>query len=156
MLVLLACLFSFALSFPHLRYSLDCNIDRLLVIYTISTLAVAWILTNMAPEGKHAVAVPFAYSLANVSSLVSSNLYPSTQGPHYIQSNSIPAELNIVATCLYFSCWMLLRFRNNKKQKMIAEGTTTDIAMIVVLIQLTSFDESFRNLFLHTYCYDSI
>lgn len=80
----------------------------------------------MSPDGKRAVAMPFAYSLANVSSLVSSNLYPSTQGPRYIQGNSISAGLNIVAACLYFSCWMLLRSRNNKKQKMIAEGATTN------------------------------
>ncbi|KAF4965346.1 hypothetical protein FSARC_6841 [Fusarium sarcochroum] len=95
-------------------------------IYSISTLAVAWISTNMSPDGKRAVAMPFAYSLANVSSLVSSNLYPSHQGPRYIQGNAISAGLDIIAAGLYFSCWMLLRFRNNKKQKLIAEGATTN------------------------------
>ncbi|KAF2015363.1 MFS general substrate transporter [Aaosphaeria arxii CBS 175.79] len=95
-------------------------------VYTISTLAVAWIGTNVSPDAKRAVAMPFAYSIANLSALVSAQLYPSDQGPRYIQGNSISAGLDIVAAGLYFSCWMLLRRRNLKKDKAIAEGATTN------------------------------
>lgn len=95
-------------------------------VYTISTLAVAWIATNVAPDGKRAVAMPFAYSIANLSSLVSSQLYPAQQGPRYVQGNAISAGLDIVAAFLYFACWLLLRRRNQKKQKLIAEGATSN------------------------------
>lgn len=95
-------------------------------VYTISTLAVAWIGTNVSPDGKRQIALPFAYSIANVSSLVSGQLYPATQGPRYIMGSSVSAGLDIVAAGLYFSCWMLLRHRNNKKQKLLAEGATTN------------------------------
>ncbi|KAL4783708.1 major facilitator superfamily domain-containing protein [Aspergillus varians] len=95
-------------------------------VYSISTLVVAWIATNVSPDGKRAIAMPFAYSIANLSMLVSAQLYPSTQGPRYIQGNSISAGLNVVAAALYFSCWMLLRRRNIQKDKLLAEGATTN------------------------------
>ena len=95
-------------------------------VYTISSLAVAWVGTNISPDGKRAIAMPFAYSIANLSALVSAQLYPSTQGPRYKQGNSISAGLDIVAAFLYFSCWMLLRRRNLKKKKLIAEGAVTN------------------------------
>ncbi|KAH8886035.1 MFS general substrate transporter [Thozetella sp. PMI_491] len=95
-------------------------------VYTISTLAVTWIATNVSPDGKRAVAMPFAYSIANLSSLVSSQLYPTDQGPRYVQGNAISAGLDIIAAFLYFACWMLLRRRNQQKEKLIAEGVTTN------------------------------
>ncbi|CAG9996346.1 unnamed protein product, partial [Clonostachys byssicola] len=95
-------------------------------LYSISTLVVAWVGTNMSPDGKRAIAMPFAYSIANLSALVSGQLYPSYQGPRYIQGNAISAGLTVVAAGLYFSCWMLLRYRNSKKAKIIAEGGTTN------------------------------
>jgi hypothetical protein len=85
---------------------------------------VTWITTNLAPDTKRAIGQPFAYSLANVSNLVSGQLYPTNQGPRYVPGNAISAGLTIVAAFLYASCWLLLRYRNNKKAKMIAEGAT--------------------------------
>lgn len=61
-----------------------------------------------------------------MSSLVSSQLYPSQQGPRYIVGNSVSAGLDVVAAGLYFASWMLLRYRNAKKEKLIAEGATTN------------------------------
>lgn len=70
--------------------------------------------------------MPLAYSIANVSNLVSSQLYPSQQGPRYVVGNSISAGLTVVAGFLYGACWLLLRRRNNKKAKLIAQGATTN------------------------------
>lgn len=95
-------------------------------VYTISTLAVVWVSTNVSPDGKRAVAMPFAYSIANLSMLVSGQLYPSTDGPRYVKGNAISAGLAAVAATLYFSCWMLLRRRNLKKEKAISQGVTTN------------------------------
>ena len=85
-----------------------------------------WITTNLAPDTKRAVGQPFAYSLANLSNLVSGQLYPSNQGPRYVQGNAISAGLTIVAGFLYASCWFLLRRRNLKKSKLIDGGATTN------------------------------
>ena len=70
--------------------------------------------------------MPLAYSIANVSNVVSSQLYPSQQGPRYIQGNAVSAGLTVVAAFLYASCWFLLRRRNAKKAKFLAEGATTN------------------------------
>jgi hypothetical protein len=70
--------------------------------------------------------MPLAYSIGNVSNLLSSQLYPTQQGPRYIEGNSVSAGLTVVAAFLYGCCWLLLRVRNQKKEKMIAEGATTN------------------------------
>ena len=70
--------------------------------------------------------MPFAYSIANVSNLVSSQLYPTQQGPRYVPANAVSAGLTVVAAFLYASCWLLLRHRNAKKAKLIAGGATTN------------------------------
>ncbi|KUJ14430.1 high-affinity nicotinic acid transporter-like protein [Mollisia scopiformis] len=95
-------------------------------LYPISTLAVTWIATNLSPDTKRAIGMPLAYSIANVSAVVSSQLYPSQQGPRYIAGNAISAGLTVVAGFLYTGCWLLLRRRNAKKEKLIAEGATTN------------------------------
>ncbi|TGO63833.1 hypothetical protein BOTNAR_0095g00310 [Botryotinia narcissicola] len=95
-------------------------------LYPISTLAVTWISTNLSPDDKRSIGMPIAYSIANISSLVSSQLYPTQQGPRYIFGNSVSAGLTVVAGFLYGGCWFLLRRRNAKKEKLIAEGATTN------------------------------
>jgi cbb3-type cytochrome oxidase subunit 3 len=95
-------------------------------LYPISTLAVTWISTNLSPDAKRAIGMPIAYSIANISAVASSQLYPSQQGPRYVQGNAISAGLTIVALFLYGGCWFLLRRRNMKKQKLIDEGATSN------------------------------
>jgi hypothetical protein len=70
--------------------------------------------------------MPIVFTMADVSSMVSSQLYPTQQGPRYVQGNAVSAGLTVVAGFLYFSCWVLLRWRNAKKAKLIADGATTN------------------------------
>ena len=102
------------------------SLSNILGLYPISTLAVTWVTNNLAPDSKRAIGMPFAYSIANLSNLVSSQLYPSQQGPRYVQGNAVSAGLTVVAAFLYGSCWLLLRRRNTKKAKLISEGATTN------------------------------
>ncbi|KUL89609.1 hypothetical protein ZTR_00610 [Talaromyces verruculosus] len=92
----------------------------------ILVLAVTWIATNLSPDDKRAIGMPVAYSIANISALVSSQLYPDQQGPRYIQGNAISAGLTVVAAFLYGGCWLLLKRRNAKKKRLIADGATTN------------------------------
>ncbi|KAH8695600.1 hypothetical protein BGW36DRAFT_429472 [Talaromyces proteolyticus] len=62
---------------------------------------IAWVATYVSPDGKRAVAMPFAYSIGNLSSLVSSQLYPSQQIPGYIEGNAISAGLDVVVAGLF-------------------------------------------------------
>lgn len=70
--------------------------------------------------------MPVAYSIGNLSALVASQLYPTQQGPRYIVGNAVSAGLSVVAGLLYAACWMLLKRRNTKKAKLLAEGATTN------------------------------
>ncbi|ERT02406.1 hypothetical protein HMPREF1624_00704 [Sporothrix schenckii ATCC 58251] len=93
-------------------------------VYPISTLVVAWMGTNLSPDNKRAFGLPFFYSIGNLSLLVSSQLYPSTQGPRYVQGNAVSAGLEVVAAALYLCSWLILRRRNAQKKKLISEGVT--------------------------------
>ncbi|KAH9825963.1 high-affinity nicotinic acid transporter-like protein, partial [Teratosphaeria destructans] len=95
-------------------------------LYPISTLAVTWVSTNLSPDSKRAIGMPLAYSIANISAVVSSQLYPSQQGPRYIQGNAVSAGLTVIAGFLYSLCWLLLWHRNQQKAKLIADGSTSN------------------------------
>ncbi|KAK5678187.1 hypothetical protein LTS10_009357 [Elasticomyces elasticus] len=95
-------------------------------LYPISTLAVAWVTSNLAPDDKRSIGMPLAYSFANISNVVSSQLYPSGQGPRYIQGNAVSAGLTAVAGFLYGATWWFLWRRNAQKEKLLAEGATTN------------------------------
>lgn len=58
--------------------------------------------------------------------LVSSQLYPTQDGPRYIMGNATSAGLEVIAACLYLASWMLLRRRNQQKKKLREEGATTN------------------------------
>jgi hypothetical protein len=70
--------------------------------------------------------MPLVYSIADASSLVSSQLYPSQQGPRYIIGNAVSAGLTVVAGLLYTASWLLLKRRNAEKAKLVADGATTN------------------------------
>ncbi|KAF7186673.1 putative transporter [Pseudocercospora fuligena] len=95
-------------------------------LYPISTLAVTWVSTNLSPDSKRAIGMPLAYSIANISAVVSSQLYPSYQGPRYIQGNAVSAGLTVIAAFLYGSCWYLLWRRNQKNAALIREGVSSN------------------------------
>lgn len=95
-------------------------------MYSISTLIVTWVGTNLSPDAKRVFALPFFYSIGNLSMVVSSQLYPSMQGPRYIQGNAVSAGLEVVAGALYFASWFILRRRNAQKKKLLSEGATTN------------------------------
>jgi hypothetical protein len=70
--------------------------------------------------------MPLVYSIADASSMVSAQLYPTQQGPRYIQGNAVSAGLTVVAAALYGASWLLLKRRNVEKERLIAEGATTN------------------------------
>lgn len=95
-------------------------------VYAFSCLIITWVATNLVPDYKLSVGLPLFESIGNLSGLVSSQLYPSKQGPRYVIGNSVSAGMECVAAVLVACTWLLLRRRNAKKEKLIAEGATTN------------------------------
>jgi hypothetical protein len=58
--------------------------------------------------------------------LISSQLYPTKDGPRYVKGNAISAGLEVVAIFFVIAAWFVLRKRSAEKAKMIADGATTN------------------------------
>ncbi len=82
--------------------------------------------SNLFPEYKASVGLPLFYALGNLSGLVSSQLYPTAQGPRYVMGNAVSAGLEAVAAVFVGLTWLLLRRRNSKKEVLKLQGTTTN------------------------------
>lgn len=87
---------------------------------------VTWVATNLMPDDKRSVALPVFYSIGNLSGLVSSQLYLSYDGPRYIMGSATSAGLEVVFVGWVIAAWLLLRRRNARKEKLVAEGATTN------------------------------
>jgi hypothetical protein len=95
-------------------------------VYAFSCLMMTWVATTLSPDYKRAIGLPIFASIGNCSGMVSGQLYPPSQAPRYIMGNSISAGLELVAAVFVVATWFILRRRNQKKEKMIAEGATTN------------------------------
>lgn len=95
-------------------------------IYSFSCLIITWVATNLVPDYKRSVGLPLFESIGNLSGLVSSQLYPASDGPRYRTGNAVSAGLEVVAALCTGATWVLLRRRNAQKKKLRGEGATTN------------------------------
>jgi MFS family permease len=95
-------------------------------IYSFSCLMMTWVATNLVPDYKRSVGLPIFASIGNCSGFVAGQLYPSSQAPRYIMGNAVSAGLECIAAVFVVLTWLLLRRRNQLKEKLIAEGATTN------------------------------
>jgi MFS family permease len=93
-------------------------------IYTFNSTMLTWVTTNLKPDHKRSIGLPLFVSLGNLSGLVASQLYPSSNSPRYIIGNAVSAGMEGLALLLVLITWLLLRRRNQVKEKLIAEGVT--------------------------------
>ncbi|KAL3419475.1 nicotinic acid plasma membrane transporter [Phlyctema vagabunda] len=91
-------------------------------IYTFNALILTWVTINLQPDYKRSVGVPIFVSLGNLSGLVASQLYPSSQSPRYVMGNAVSAGMETLAVIIVVGAYFVLRRRNQAKQKLIAEG----------------------------------
>src|ERR1700712_2009340 len=91
-------------------------------VYSVSCLMITWVATNLVPDYKRSVGLPIFCSIGNCSGLIAGQLYPKSQGPRYVMGNGISAGLEVIAVIFVVLTWLLLRRRNQKKEKLIAEG----------------------------------
>lgn len=95
-------------------------------IYPYNCLMLTWISGNLAPDYKRSVGIPLAATIANISGILSGQIYPATDGPRYISGNAVSLGLEFVALCGVVSIYCLLRWRNNRKEKLLAQGVSND------------------------------
>lgn len=93
-------------------------------MYTFNTLLLAWVANNIAPDTKRSAALPLFISIANVSGIVASQVYPNSTAPRFIMGNGISLGMELLAGCGIAIVWLILVRRNKEKAKQRAEGMT--------------------------------
>lgn len=87
-------------------------------------MLLTWVSNNLKPDYKRSVGIPLFASLANISGLISSQIYPSSDGPRYVMGNAVSLGMEAAAMFGIVVIYLLLRYRNNQKEKLIAQGAT--------------------------------
>ena len=95
-------------------------------IFPFNCIMLTWVTSNLAPDYKRSVGVPFAATIANISGILSGQIYPATDGPRYISGNGVSLGLEFVAFCGVVSIYCLLRYRNKKKEEILATGVESN------------------------------
>ncbi|KAL2206340.1 MFS general substrate transporter [Sarocladium strictum] len=93
-------------------------------VYTYNAILVAWVSNNVKPDHKRSAALPLFISIANVSGVAASQVYPAFTAPRYILGNAISLGMEFLAACGIVVIWFILRRRNQVKAKQVAEGIT--------------------------------
>jgi hypothetical protein len=93
-------------------------------IYIFNAMLLTWVSINLSPDYKRSVGIPIFASLANISGILSSNIYPASDSPRYIIGNAVSLSCEVLAFTGVVAIYFLLKSRNAKKAKLIAEGAT--------------------------------
>ncbi|KAF6830696.1 nicotinic acid plasma membrane transporter [Colletotrichum plurivorum] len=91
-------------------------------VYSFNTVLVTWVSNNIQPDYKRSVSIAMLISLANISGIVSSQIYPVYDAPRYIKGNAISLGGECIALLSIGLIYALLRRRTANKEKMLAEG----------------------------------
>lgn len=91
-------------------------------IFPFNCIMLAWFSTNIAPDYKRSVALPIAASIANVSGVLSGQIYPAKDGPRYISGNAVSLGLEFVALIGVGVIVLLLKWRMARKAKAVEAG----------------------------------
>ncbi|KIY02621.1 uncharacterized protein Z520_01086 [Fonsecaea multimorphosa CBS 102226] len=95
-------------------------------IYPYNCLMLTWITSNLAPDYKRSIGIPLAASIANISGVLSGQIYPATDAPRYISGNAVSLGLEFVALCGVVITYCLLKWRNARKEQLLASGVESN------------------------------
>lgn len=91
-------------------------------IFPYNCIMLAWFSSNTSPDHKRSVALPVAASIANISGVLSGQIYPIGDAPRYTPGNSISLGLEFVALLGVGAICLLLKWRMAQKKKALDEG----------------------------------
>lgn len=83
-------------------------------IYPYNCLMLAWLSNNLSPDYKRSVGIPLAASIANISGVLSGQIYPPVDAPRYVHGNAISLGLEFVALAGVIALFGLLKWRSSK------------------------------------------
>ncbi|OKL59695.1 hypothetical protein UA08_05287 [Talaromyces atroroseus] len=95
-------------------------------IYSYQALILTWVTTNLAPDYKRSAGVSIFTSLSGISALIAPQLYPPKDSPRYMVGNGVSMGFEALAAISVIFVFILLKTRNATKQKLLAEGKTTN------------------------------
>ncbi|KAL7619563.1 hypothetical protein AAE478_010104 [Parahypoxylon ruwenzoriense] len=84
-------------------------------LYVIVGLPLAWLPNNTPRYGKRTTANGMQLTSGNAAGIMSSFIYPSTDGPRYIVGNAVSLSLVGMGACIYGFLWYWFA-RENKKR----------------------------------------
>jgi len=58
------------------------------LVYTYNTLVLAWVSNNIKPDHKRSAALPIVLSIANLSGIAASQVYPNDTAPRSVGNNT--------------------------------------------------------------------
>lgn len=91
-------------------------------IFPFNCIMLAWFSSNISPDHKRSVGLPVAASIANISGVLSGQIYPRGDAPRYISGNSVSLGLEFVALMGVGAICVLLKWRMGRKQRALNEG----------------------------------
>lgn len=96
-------------------------------IFPFNCIMLAWFSSNVSPDPKRSVGLPVAASIANVSGVLSGQIYPLRTAPRYISGNAVSLGLEAVALIAVGLIVLMLKWRMAKKNEMLQEGKCGDM-----------------------------
>ena len=96
----------------------------ILGLLSFSTVFFTWIVINISPEYKRSVALGLVTTMVNCSGLVGPQIYLPRDTPRYVMGNAVSMSCEIAALTGVGIMYFMLRSRNAKKVKLLAEGVT--------------------------------
>ena len=91
-------------------------------IFPFNCIMLAWFSSNISPDLKRSVGLPLAASIANVSGVLSGQIYPAKDAPRYISGNAVSLGLEFVAVVGVGVIVLLLKWRMARKEKALQQG----------------------------------
>jgi hypothetical protein len=91
-------------------------------IYPYNCVMLAWFSTSMSPDHKRSVGIATAASIANLSGILSGQIYPTKDAPRYIMGNAISLGHEFVAFLCVGAIYCLLKWRMARNKKALDNG----------------------------------
>ncbi|KAK4703906.1 hypothetical protein P7C70_g2317, partial [Phenoliferia sp. Uapishka_3] len=107
-------------------------------LYTSVPPVLVWLSNNSAPHYKRATAAGLQLSIANCGGFVATFIYPSKQGPHYIEGHTIILGLLcgawvLVACNVAYCAWQNKKKEDGKCEQFRGDGSDRDPAFKYIL-----------------------
>lgn len=83
-------------------------------VYPYNTLILTWVTNNLQNEHVRSVGIPLLISIANISGVASSQIYPASDKPRYVMGNSVSLGMEAIALASIACIYLLLRYRNKR------------------------------------------